>query len=256
MEDLLPAETVENLRKSFGNSFDTLQPEERIILATAALEITVSHSRVMSLCDLHATDLTRMLQNLVQNNFLIKSGNGRGTNYRLPWVNLPDPDTAFSTDSDTRTPNHGSFTSKPLELPTQPSELVPLPTDLANDNSEGLAQTQRQGRTIEGLDHPIIHNLNEIDAALLTELSQIAGELGGAGKVPQARMRSVISKLCSGRYLTLKVLAELLEREETYLRQSHLSPMAEQGVLTRAFPQKPNDPRQAYLGKEIDSYTP
>lgn len=250
MEDLLPAETVERLRASFGASFDVLQPEERVILVTAALETTVSHSRVMSLCDLHATDLTRMLQNLVQQQFLVKSGNGRGTKYHLPGVNLPDPDTAFSATPALLSVNEGSFSLKPLELAHQPLDLGRIPPDLANDNSKGFSSKPRNGRVVEGLDHPIVHDLKEIDAMLVEQLFDIANELSGAGKVPQDRMRNVIIKLCSGRYMTLKVLAELLNREETYLRQSHLSPMAELGVLTRAFPQKPNDPRQAYLSKE------
>jgi len=245
MEDLLPAETVDGLRASFGPAFDALQPDERVILVTAALETTVSHSRVMSLCDLHATDLTRMLQNLVQQGFLAKSGNGRGTKYHLPGVNLPDPETAFSETP--AIPNEGSFARKPLELVLQSSDLGRIPPDLANDNSEGLVAEPRYGRIVEGLDHPIVHDLREVDPVLVEHLFRIASALGGAGKVPQERMREVILQLCTGRYMTLKVLAELLDREETYLRQSHLSPMAEAGVLARAFPHKPNDPRQAYL---------
>ncbi|GAA0770253.1 MAG: RNA-binding domain-containing protein [Brevundimonas aurantiaca] len=251
MEDLLPAETVEGLRATFGVPFEALQPEERVILVTAALETTVSHSRVMSLCDLHATDLTRMLQNLVQQGFLVKNGAGRGTKYHLPGVNLPDPETAFSSVALPGI-DDGAFARKPLELGSKPSDLDVRPPDLANDNSEGLAPNARLGRFIEGLKHPIIHNLQEIEPALQAALEEIASELAGAGKVPVERMRGVILNLCSGRYMTLKVLAELLNRDETYLRQSHLSPMAEQGVLARAFPQRPNDPRQAYLATSSD----
>jgi predicted HTH transcriptional regulator len=250
MEDLLPPEIVDELRETFGLAFDQLLPEERIILVTAALETTVSHSRVMSLCDLHATDLTRMLQNLVHNGFLSKSGQGRGTKYHLPGVNLPDPDVAFAGSPSLPGSNSGTFGIKPSEFSPKPSELDFQPSDLANDNSDANVVKTRKGLVIDGLAHPIIHDLSEIDTEIVGELEHIAGDLGGAGKVPQDRMRDVIQRLCANRYLTLKVLAQLLKREENYLRQSHLSPMAEAGTLGRAFPQKPNDPRQAYIGQD------
>lgn len=255
MEDLLPPETVEELRTAFGEPFDALQPDERVILVTAALETTVSHSRVMTLCDLHATDLTRMLQNLVQHGFLIKSGNGRGTKYHLPGVNLPDPDIAFSSAPIVPS-NEGSFARKPLELARKPSELGTKPTDLANDNSTDLIAEPNRGAIIEGLDHPVIYDLQAIDPGLLAGLERIASDLAGSGKVAQDKMRDVILRLSQGHYMSMKVLAQLLDREETYLRQSYLSPMAEQGLLGRAFPQKPNHPGQAYIAKGIDAVRP
>lgn len=250
MEDLLPPETVDSLREAFGKEvFDALNPEERVVLVTAALEITISHSRAMSLCGLHPTDMTRLLQGLVQRNFLVKSGQSRGSKYHLPGVALPDPDTVFAAP--------GAF--KPTDLRPQPTDLVAQPTDLNAQGSELANQPPevghdgRYGRVIEGLTLPVIDDLDELAPDLLDELREIAAKTGGSGKVQSEIMRSVIVELCSGRYLTLRVLAKLLSRVEDYLRNSHLNQMAADGTLHRAFPQIPNHPRQAYTSTSHQS---
>jgi ATP-dependent DNA helicase RecG len=260
MEDLLPAEVIQRLKESFGTAFDGLGPDERVVLVTAALETTVSHSRAMSLCDLHATDMTRMLQTLVQAGFLAKSGQGRGTKYHLPGINLPDPDTAFAdaplnavlgTNTSLGTSQLGSnVANQPSDLTFQPSELQSQPSEQDPHNEQANHPRLGSGLIVEGLDYPIIDDLLKLKPELVAELREIAAGTGGSGKVPQEVMRNVIAQLCDGRYLTLRVLAQLLDRAHDYLRQAHLNPMAEAGSLDRAFPQAPNDPRQAYASTQ------
>lgn len=65
------------LQDRFGKAFDSLSPDERVVIATAASEMTVSHSRAMTLCEMHSVDMTKLLQGLVQSNFLEKVGHAR-----------------------------------------------------------------------------------------------------------------------------------------------------------------------------------
>ena len=76
------------------------------------------------------------------------------------------------------------------------------------------------------------------------------------GKVPLDMTRGVITLLCRSRYLTVRVLSLLLDRNETYLRQSVLNPMVLDNELRRAFPQSPNHPRQAYIAAIPDEVRP
>jgi hypothetical protein len=126
-------------------------------------------------------------------------------------------------------------------------DLVQQGSDL---NSEPLAA--KRGRSVEGLPHPLIDALDNLDEALLRELRQIAARTGGSGKVPHEDMCSVVCLLCRHRYLTIKVLARLLSRKEDYLRQRVLNPMVSEGLLARAFPTTPNHPSQAYTSKAAD----
>ncbi len=68
-------------------------------------------------------------------------------------------------------------------------------------------------------------------------------------RLPQAKMRQMILRLCQGRYLTASQLAKLLIRNAMKLRDRSLSPLCEEGRLARRFPREPNRPDQAYTTK-------
>ena len=60
------------------------------------------------------------------------------------------------------------------------------------------------------------------------------------------RMQEVIITLCRDYYLTLHVLATLLNRSPDALRQQHLKGMVKSRRILLAFPSKPTHERQAY----------
>src|SRR3546814_6100333 len=64
MIDLLPAGVTDHLRKRFGAKFNALEHTARLLLATAAIEQVVSHSRLLEICDTHAHDLSQLLARL------------------------------------------------------------------------------------------------------------------------------------------------------------------------------------------------
>lgn len=101
------------------------------------------------------------------------------------------------------------------------------------------------GRWIEGLDLPLIDDLAMIDQSAVADLRAIAAGVS-RGRMQTAQVDSVLIALCKGHYLSIKVLASLIGRAETYLRQNYLNRLVITNRLYRAFPGKPNDPRQAY----------
>ena len=123
------------------------------------------------------------------------------------------------------------------------------PSDLSSDglpkSSDGLTGSS-DGLEYAGLDFPIIHTLDGLKTELRKRLESIAEPAKVSRKINKLEMADLICSLCNGRFLGLKVLAVLLGRSESYLRQGHLNPLVEQGRLRRAFPTTPNDPRQAY----------
>ena len=232
MIDLLPAETISELRGRFGERFGALSAVERMILVTAAIERTVSHARVSTICDEHPNDLSRIIKGLVQHGFLVQSGRSRGAVYFLPGTRLPTPEVVFGDDVGVG----------------QGTENFDQGTENGGQGSELLSEpcADGWGRAVEGLEHLLIDNLDGLDPRLIEELRAIASRTGGSGKVPSDITRGVIQDLCKGRFLTLKVLGELLNRETNSLRINILNPMFQAGLIVRAFPTTPNDRRQAY----------
>jgi predicted HTH transcriptional regulator len=252
MDDLLPAYAIEFLREQFDNSVDSLSPEERIVLVTAVVEQTVSHARAMALCDVHPADMTRLLQRLVQDGFLIKVGQGRGSLYHLSGMSLPDPDVAFATSTlepplgSTRQPSN--LKAESLEQPTislEQRDSGSMITRRPEEPNATALRTPYLGRWIEGLDRPLIDDLSMIDQAAVATLRSIASGVS-RGRMQTAKVDKILIELCQGRYLSIKVLSSLIGRAETYLRQNYLNRLVTSGQLVRAFPSKPNDPRQAY----------
>lgn len=245
--DLIPAEAMESLRAHFDTRLDELSADQRLILATAATEQMVTHGRMLSICGLHPVDLSRMLQGLVQDGFLEQEGRTRATIYRLPGTARPTPETLFGAPGMLS----GDFQSSvgPSQLATKPSESdsEDLRRDSEGLNPESAGSESWGGRAAQGLGHPLIDGLENLDHGLQADLRRIAELVRDKGKVPLDRTREIIAQLCHGRYLTIRVLAHLLGRNETYLRQSVLNPMVRQKQLQRAFPQSANHPRQAYM---------
>jgi len=232
MIDLLPADVIAQLKAQFGAAFEELSRDERVILATAATETTVNHARLSQICDQHSTDLTRMLQGLVQSGFLEQEGKSRGAVYYLPGTPLPSPDEAFLG-----MPVHGEGS----ELDAEGSEL-----DAGAPNLSSEPSAQGMGKWLEGLDYPLIDDLEGLNHELRTQLNAMSSRARESRRVPAEEMRETITALCAERYLTLRVLGQLLGRGEDYLRLRYLNPMVKNGALGRAYPQSPNDPRQAY----------
>ncbi len=52
-------------------------------LVTAFLEGSVSNSRLQLMCDAHPYDITKMLHQLAESNYLIVDGYGKGKNYYI-----------------------------------------------------------------------------------------------------------------------------------------------------------------------------
>ncbi len=80
---LMPVECTEYLQRLFGKEYNHLDNYSQIILGTAYLEDGVSNVRMQSIINLHSTDIGHLLAKLVDNRFLIASGSGRWTIYKI-----------------------------------------------------------------------------------------------------------------------------------------------------------------------------
>lgn len=93
----------------------------------------------------------------------------------------------------------------------------------------------------------IINELAQLAPAELEMLRAIAAPVATRKRAPPELVSETILALCNGRYLGLRVLAELLGKnpDGVDLRKRILKPLVNHGALQRAYP-NPNDKRQAY----------
>jgi ATP-dependent DNA helicase RecG len=103
MLSLLPEDSVERLQTRFGKRFEQLSSTEVQALVTADVEGAVTNPRLQEICNDHPADISRILQGLAMQGFLLQEGQRRWSSYRLP----PEEDSSHKP----RTPHTASGNS-------------------------------------------------------------------------------------------------------------------------------------------------
>lgn len=251
MLELMPEEIQQQLQERFGNDYSTLPSLERLILATAAIEQVVSHSRIAEISTEHSFDITQALQSLVKKDMLKLKGHGRGAFYHLAGASLPTPADVFGAALTpfSELPVHsGDLASCSDDLTVNSDDLATCSDDLEKHSDDITGELDDYGRLLSSaLAAPAIHDLEALESEFHSQLKDIAYEPLHKGKVSKEVMRRVILQLCTGQFVTRNCLAQLVDRTPDALRQQYLSMMVREKKLSLAFPQNPNDNRQAYI---------
>jgi ATP-dependent DNA helicase RecG len=225
MVDLFPEEVMAGLKARFGSGFERLNHVERVALALAASEGTVNHSRLRAVTTEHPVDLSRTLQHLTQVGMLESTG-GRGAVYHLPGESIPTPDDVFGPPARISMPSSPNLSGSSRNL----SE---------NRDADGCLITEQ-------LELPVIDDLVALSPRLRSNLETLAAGPRSKGKVDREVLIRVVLRLCEGRFVMLRSLAELVQRKPETLRDQYLSRLVRERKLTLAFPKTPTHERQAY----------
>ena len=223
MSSLVPEQAVAELEGHLGSRFRALPELARLALITTCTEGSVNHARLREISTVHPADITKMLAGLVRDGLLVSDGAGRGMVYFLPWqkqcaILLFDAgDQLREADSPVISPELSAITP---EL----SAITPELTAPHLDWSALLPELQ-------------------------TMLVEMALPVSKRTRVPPSVLQETVLRLCGGRYLGLRVLAKVLQRDPDDLRKRTLIPMVKAGALKTAFAAL-NDPRQAYAAAD------
>jgi len=220
MINLLDNNVIETLKEMFGTKFTELDEDKRVILVTTYLEKVINHNRANEIIAKHPHDVSQLLKQLVEDNFLDSSGQSRGKVYFLPNTHFESPDefSAISPDINSITPDISSITP----------DISSITPDITNP-------------------------LSQFSQQKLNQLREIAAPISQYQRVEPVITKKVILDLCSLETLSLPILAELLNRSEDSLRKNFLNPMVtKEHTLERAYPQTPNHPKQAYKTVKAD----
>jgi ATP-dependent DNA helicase RecG len=163
----------------------------------------------------HPRDIGTKLKLLVDRKWLGKHGHGRGTRYR--WRQLDAPDLFGGT----------------LEMERAALALNDFPPkSSSSQHKEGGSQ----------------HKLG--DSPDYEALRELATPIRERQRAKPVDVRAAILSLCSGRYLSLRELAQLLGRQPASVQNHYLTPMLKEGVLVQRYPGNPNHPNQGYRKAE------
>jgi len=239
MVDLLPKDLVARLRTVFGASFEALEQNERLTLAAAASEKVVTHARVREMTGLHPFDATRLLRDLVENGFLESHNPGRGAVYCLPGAAIPTPEEVFGAGSEQL--------ASSANLPASSRNLAHSSPNLGASSPNLAGERDGNGCLIaDQLPLPVIDDLKLLAPSFREALEQQASEPRTKRKVSREVLVSTVAALCTGRFVTLRALAELVNRKPDTLRDQYLSKLVRDKKLSLAFPTTPTHERQAY----------
>lgn len=237
MLDLFPPGVLDILRIQFQERFQSLDEAGRVALATTLTERRLTHARLSELTGHHPSDVTKTLRSLVNQGFLVSEGSGRGTVYRFKGTRKISSEDVFS---DLGSPNFDS---------SSPNLGASFPNLTENDPVSAAADSSRDdhGRLISShFSKPFVDDLEHLATIFREHLEELAEYPRSYRKIDREKMIDVLSRLCDGHYIRLDCLASLVDRKPGTLQGQYLTELCRDQILRMAFPDKPNDPRQAY----------
>ena len=99
---ILPEETLQTLRVLFGDNVEALGKDELNILAICHIEGEITNNRLQDSINKHRTDITKILQELCKEGYLLSDNKSRWTTYHLniDFMNKMDGSTMDSSNMD------------------------------------------------------------------------------------------------------------------------------------------------------------
>ncbi len=257
MLDLFPEGIVDLLCSVYEDEYTSRTHIEQVAMAVAFSEGCINNARLAELTNEHTADVSKCLRALTAAGIFEIDGIGRGATYHLAGLSAPRPEDVFDTPptlpNGILSLNKGSSQncddSSPLNEANSPlndtNSPINEPSSLINKNKG--EDRDEFGRMISPLlDKPVIDSMSYISSELLERLREIADKPRHKQRIKPDTMESILVRVLTGHFMRLDCLAELMNRKPDSLRDNYLSRMVKDGRLEMAFPQQPNDPRQAY----------
>ena len=212
---ILPEETLHSLRELFGDKVDVLGKDELNILAICQIEGEVNNNRLQDSINKHRTDITKILQELCKEGFLLSENKSRWTTYHLNTDYANDVEKESDTNLDTSAVNLDSSAT---------AANVP---DYKNRKETPASET-------------LVPNLDTLAPNLDTSNRK------SSKKLSKEELHKLIIEACKSNYITIEQIALAVNRSQAYLQNEVLPILVSNGNLERLYPDNPNHPNQAY----------
>lgn len=187
----------------------------------------------------------------MQHGMLHANGAGRGTVYTVAGHSLPTPDDVFGPPVPLLPPlvpvASSSILNASSSVLSASSSDLSASSSVLHDGSPKTQQRDEHGRLItDQLQLPVINDLSTLSPSFRQQLEELASKPRHKKRIPMVEMKEAILSVCDEHFVTLQVLAELLNRKPDSLRNGYLTSMVKGQLLSLAFPTTPTHARQAY----------
>ncbi len=249
MVSLIPEASLARLKELFGRRFSRFTKLEVQALVTADIEGAVDNARMREITGDHAAEMTKVLQGLVAKHALIQEGQARWTRYRLPALSgsLHKAGDSLHKADDSVHKDAGSIHKANGSVHKDAGSIHKADDSVHKDAGSIHKANDSVHKNVSFLHkaNGSVHN-GELTQADREYLISIAAPARSNRRLLPKDMEKLILKLCSGRWLSRRQLADLLQRNADGLRARFLTPMVEHNVLRLRYPNQPNRANQAY----------
>ncbi|MGL5920766.1 MAG: ATP-binding protein, partial [Bacteroidales bacterium] len=210
-QSLLAPEIVETLRKQLGENFDQIGGDELKTLAYCLSEGYVTNEFLQFVVNLHPADITKMLRDLCEKEYLRSIGHGRGTRYYL------NDDSSLSNDDSSLSNDDSSSSNDDSSLSNDDSSSSNDDSSSSNDDSSSSNDDSSSSND----DSPFTKSK----------------------RYKPAELDEIIAAACESP-LSLDDLSQLLGKSRTYLINKVIPRMINKGLIKRVYPK--SFPNQKY----------
>jgi predicted HTH transcriptional regulator len=220
MMSLLPDAVMKSLEKQFGSEFNDLSEEQKLALATVAIEGSVTHARIKDMSDIHPHDLSKALKDLVTRGFLQSEGATRAMVYTFTGALRGGEDDTVQT-----------------RLDAAPIQQTERPLHSGEGSPHNAESPQHNGETpLHKKFGPRYETLTQTVFSLLK----------GKKRATPDTIRRAILVICENDFVTTDEIATMLNRSRDTLSVHYIPRMVKEGLLELKYPESISHPDQAY----------
>ena len=221
MMSLLPEAVMKSLEKRFGSEFNDLSEEQKLALATVAIEGSVTHARIKEMSDIHPRDLSKALKDLVTRGFLQSEGATRAMVYTFTGASRGGDDDTVQARLD----------AAPLQQTKSP----------LHSDEEGSPHSA------ENPQHNRVTSLHKKFGPRYEALTQTVFSLvKGKKRATPETIRRAILTICENDFVTTDEIATMIHRSRDTLSVHYIPRMVREGLLELKYPESISHPDQAY----------
>lgn len=231
LESLLDEKVLSELYCIFGEKIKKREQADIMALSIALTESVINNERLREVLAMHPADVTHILQKLCKDGFLISSGRGRGTVYRIKPV-----------DSDTKNATLQAADLAILQAANPATLQAADPATL--QVADPVTLQAADSSTLQAAD---LATLQVTDSATLQVNALGEKEQHLPSRMSKEKMQNIILEYCS-EWRSVEDIANHVQRNKQYIR-GEILPNMEQ-LLVRKYPLKERHPGQKYKVKE------
>ncbi|MDP2236161.1 MAG: putative DNA binding domain-containing protein [Bacteroidales bacterium] len=249
--------TLTELKTLFGEEVEALGKDELTTLALCQIEGEITNIRLQPLVYRHKTEITKLLQDLCKNGYLIPENKSRWTTYRLNTRRDPNHFVISEKEDHFVIQNvDNTFVNVDSTFVNVDSMPVSVDSSIANVDSSIANEDSSIANEDSSVSNEDFTNIIENDKKSKGKIETLFSEeeLGDelipktGKKLDFIELSSLITKFCSIDYRSIEEISAHVKRDKKYLKNNILPRMIKEEKLFRLNPKK--NPNQKYISKK------